>query len=374
MAQQTTGGLERLTLTGGPRERGRAHGEAFADEIAANVERYLSVFAHYGADEETVYEQAEGFVDVIESANAEYFSEMNGVADGAGLDLLDVTVLNARWEVMYSAYAEAAEEGDDAGDGAAPDGCTAFGARPETTAEGRTLIGQNWDWIPEIDLFLMELKREDGPDMLTMTEAGIVGGKIGLNEHGIGMLLNGLVATGDGDQPFRTPYHVRFREALSAETLHGAIQPLIETDRANSANVLLAHEEGEMIDLELAPSVESYLYPEDGLLTHANHFKERDRVDSEFERIATSTLCREPRLRRLLSNQRGELDVAGAQESLRDHFGRPASVCMHPDDSAPEAERSRTNFSVVMDLAERRLYGTDGPPCENEPQAFELAS
>lgn len=370
MAQQHTGGLERLTLTGGPRERGRAHGEAFADEIAANLDRYLSVFAHYGADEETVYEQAEEFVEVIESGNAEYFSEMKAVADGAGLDLLDVTVLNARWEVMYSAYAEAAEEVEDA----APDGCTAFGVRPEFTAEGRTLIGQNWDWIPGIDVFMMDIQREDGTDMLTMTEAGIVGGKIGVNEHGIGMLLNGLVANGDGDQPFRKPYHVRFREALESDTLHGAVQPLIETDRANSANVLLAHEEGEMLDLELAPSVESFLYPEDGLLTHANHFKERDRVDSEFERIATSTVCREPRLRRLLSKQEGELDVEGAQEALRDHFGRPASVCMHPDESAPEEERSRTNFSVVMDLEERRLYGTDGPPCENEYRAFDLAS
>lgn len=370
MAQQPTEQLERLTLTGGPRQRGLAHGEAYADEIAANVERYLSVFAHYGADEETVYDQAEEFVDVIKSANGEYFSEMKAVAEGAGLDLLDVTMLNARWEVMYSAYAEAAEDVDDA----APDGCTAFGARPEFTTEGRTLIGQNWDWIPDIDLFLMELRQEGAPNVLTMTEAGIVGGKVGLNEHGIGMLLNGLVASGDGDQPFRTPYHVRFREAMNAETLHGAIQPLIETDRANSANVMLAHAEGEMIDLELAPSVESYLYPEDGLLTHANHFKERDRVDSEFERIATSTLCREPRLRRLLSNQRGELDVAGAQESLQDHFGRPASVCMHPDESDPEPERSRTNFSVVMDLEEGRLYGTYGPPCENEYQEFELAS
>jgi isopenicillin-N N-acyltransferase-like protein len=365
------GGLERLVLTGDPRERGRTHGEAFADEVAANVERYLSVFAHYGADEDTVYEQAEQFVDVIEDANADYFAEMEGVAEGAGLDLLDVTVLNARWEVMYSAYAEAAEaEQADA----APDGCTAFGAQPEITATGRTIVGQNWDWIPDIDVFLMELRQDDAPDSLTMTEAGIVGGKVGLNEHGIGMLLNGLVAEGDGAQPFRVPYHVRFREAMNADSLHGAIKPLIETDRANSANVLLAHAEGEMINLELAPTVQNYLYPEDGLLTHANHFEERDRVTSEFERIATSTLCREPRLRRLLSNQSESIDVAGAKESLRDHFGRPASVCMHPDESEPEPERSRTNLSAVMDLEKRALYATQGPPCENEYHRFDLAA
>lgn len=368
----TQHGLERLELSGGPERRGETHGEAFADEIAANVERYLSVFEHYGADRDTVYDQAEQFADIIERENADYFAEMAGVAAGAGddVDLLDVTVLNARWEVMYSAYAEAAEGEVEK---AAPDGCTAFGARPEFTAAGRTLVGENWDWIPEIETFLMDLQPEDGPRSLTMTEAGIVGGKIGVNEHGIGMLLNGLVAEGDGEDPFKKPYHVRFREAMLADSLHGAIQPLIEKDRACSANVLLAHEEGEMIDLELAPEIQNYLYPEDGLLTHANHFQDRDRVDSQFERIATSTLCREPRLRRLLEQQAGGLSVATAQEALRDHFGHPQSVCMHPDADDHELERDQTNVSVVMDLEKRELYATQGPPCENEYVRHELA-
>lgn len=374
----TSAGLERLTLTGPPEQRGRTHGEAYAAEIAANVERYLAVFEHYGADRETVYEQAGRFADIIEDANADYFAEMEGVAAGADVDLLDVTVLNARWEVMYSAYAEAAADAGGTGEGeradAAPDGCTAFGARPEFTAAGRTLIGENWDWIPEIETFLMDLQPEDGPRSLTMTEAGIVGGKIGLNEHGIGMLLNGLVAEGDGEEPFKKPYHVRFREAMLADSLHGAIQPLIESDRACSANVLLAHAEGEMIDLELAPEIQNYRYPEDGLLTHANHFQDRDRVDSQFERIATSTLCREPRLRRLLEQQSGHLDVAAAQESLRDHFGHPQSVCMHPDEDDHELERDQTNVSVVMDLEKRELYATQGPPCENAYERFELGS
>lgn len=363
--------LERLELTGGPRERGLTHGQTFADEIEANIDRYLSVFEHYGADEETVYEQAEEFVGIIEAENADYFEEMRGISEGAGLDIVDVTVLNARWEVMYSAYAEAAEAG---GKDAAPDGCTAFGAQPEITADGHTIIGQNWDWIPSIDIFVMDIRRDDAPNMVTMTEAGIVGGKIGVNEHGIGMLLNGLVAEGDGEQPFKKPYHVRFWEALNAKTLHGAIQPLIETDRANSANVLLAHEVGEMIDLELAPQIEHHLYPDDGLLIHANHFEERGDVNSTFERVATSSLCRAPRLRRLLSKQRGNIDVASVKESLQDHFGRPSSVCMHVDEEAPEAERSQTNGSFVMDLNERCLYGTYGPPCENEYRSFEVAS
>lgn len=187
----STSGLDELELTSGPYERGRTHGEVYSDEVAENIQRYLTVFNHYGADEETVYDQAAEFVDIIEAENGDYFTEMEGMADGADLDIEDVTVLNARWEVMYSAYAEAAE---DTGDNAVPDGYTAFGAQPEITANGHTLIGQNWDWIPNINIFVMNLQADDVSNHIAMTEAGIVGGKIGVNEHGIGMLLNGLVA------------------------------------------------------------------------------------------------------------------------------------------------------------------------------------
>ena len=59
----------------------------------------------------------------------------------------------------------------------------------------------------------------------------------------------------------------------------------------------------------LAPETAHYLYPEEGLLTHANHFEDRSDVRSEFERILPNTLCRAPRLKRLLSASAGELGV-----------------------------------------------------------------
>lgn len=363
--------LDRLQLTGSPRERGLAHGETYRDEIRENVATYLDVFQHYGADEETVYEQAATFVDIIERENEDYATEMKAVAEGSGMDVLDVTVLNARYEVMYGAYTSAARSLDD-DRSPIPDGCTSFGVQPEVTADGHTYIGQNWDWIPEVNVFVMDIRRDDKPDVLAMTEAGIVGGKIGLNEHGIGMLLNGLVTTGDGEQPFRKPYHVRFREVLDAERLDLAIAPLIELDRACSGNVLLGHPSGEMIDVELAPETANYLYPDDHILTHANHLEDRTNVDSEFEKILPDTLCRSPRLRRLLRRERGSIDLDVAKAVLRDHFGHPASICRHVDESVPAVERDRTNASFVMDLTERALYGTYGPPCESEYRRFDF--
>lgn len=363
--------LERLVLSGTPRERGLLHGEAYAEEIAENVETYLEVFDHYGADEATVYDQAAAFVSIIEDEHEAYAEEMRGIAEGSGLSIEDVTVLNARYEVMYGAYAETARGMD--GDGH-PDGCTGFGAQPEVTIDGHTLLGQNWDWIPPLNIFVMDVRREDAPDMVAMTEMGIVGGKIGVNEHGIGMLLMGLVTGADGEDPIRKPYHVRFREALDAERLDQAIAPFVQSKRACSASVLLGHHSGEMIDLELGPESQGYLYAEDGLLTHANHVEGAVDAESEFEKLLPDTLCRSPRLRRLLARERGSIDVEKAKAALRDHVGHPKSICRHIDETDPEHEQDQSNASFVIDCDERHLYGTYGPPCENDYVGFQVGS
>ena len=355
--------VETAVLSGGPHERGRTHGEEFAAETEHNVEVYFDRFAYHGADESTVREQAAEFTTFIEDENPTYFREMEGVAEGSSVPIEEIAMLNARWEVMYSALADEAEE---------VDGCTGFGIQQEVTADGNAYMGQNWDWIPPIETFVMDLRQADGPNMVMMTEAGIVGGKIGVNEHGIGMTCNVMISDSDGENPYRKPMHVRFREAMNAKRLDKAISPLITGDRAVSANVILGHAAGEFIDLELAPEHVNYLYPEQGILTHTNHF-EGGGVESQFETLLPDTLCRAPRLRRLLERESGQIDVETLQQGLRDHFGKPASICRHPDQELDERERLQTDGSYVIDLENRSLHATNGPPCERSYAEFTVA-
>ena len=372
MAETTHPPLQSTRLSGDAHARGLTHGSAHAEAIAQNVETYLSVFAYHGAEESTVYEQADEFWPLIQQENPEYAEEMEGIAHGSNVPIEDITVLNARYEVMYSAFAAEAEG---VSDESGVDACTAFGVQPEATVNDHTYLGQNWDWMPALNTFVMDIQRDDKPNMVTMTEAGIVGGKIGVNEHGIGILLNGLTTASDGENPFRLPYHVRFREALDATRLDQAIAPLITTKRANSANVVLGHAAGEIINLELTPENAHYLYPDDqNILVHANHFQGSAQADSTFEKLIPDTLCRAPRIRRLLQNERGSIDSEVAATILRDHFGRPSSICRHPDETKPDLERIATNGSFIIDLNERTMLGTGGPPCQYEYQQFRVAS
>lgn len=368
-------GLSRLPLTGIPRERGVQHGEAFAEEIRHNVNTYLEVFDTRGVDTTQVRNRAAEFIPYIEEENADYAEEMAGVAAGSGLSVEDIALINLRYEVMYDAYAanDEAKETTEVEEAETIDGCTSYGVQPEVSADGHTYVGQNWDWLPAIETFLMDVRRDDGPNFLAVTEAGMVGGKFGLNECGIGYAVNGLATPKDGKNPFRKPTHVRGREIIDAERLDLAVDPIIATDRPGSRNYLLGHASGELIDLETAPETVNYLYPENGLLTHANHFEKQIGVESELERQSPHSLVRGMRIRRLLERDAGEIDQMTLKRVLRDDFCHPTGICRYTTNSDDAQADFHTKVSVIMDLTEQRMFLTDGPPNDTEYQEYEVA-
>ena len=356
--------LPHLVLTGSPHERGLIHGERFAEEIRMNVETYLTRFAQHGAEEEVVRRQASEYVPLVEEWNSNYASELRGIADGSGLPIEEVMLLNVRYEILYASYSEQTAE---------TDGCTSFGLLPTATADGKTYVGQNWDWASPIadTLLVTEVHQSDGSNHIAITEAGIVGGKMGVNEHGIGLVINGLVSPDDGEYPFRKPFHLRCREILDATRYDSALESIIATPHACSANYIVGHGDGEVIDIETSPNRTDYIYPRDGIVTHANHFMTSG-FESRMERQFPDSLYRANRLHRLLEHQRGEIDAATIESSLRDHFGRPASICRHEDPNSPPEERSQTDTSVILDLHDRTLHATYGPPCDEDYRTYRL--
>ncbi len=70
---------------------------------------------------------------------------MRDIAEGAGISLAAVGMLNARYENAFTFFGKDARSLDRAAGEAS--GCTTFGALPEATADGGTWIGQNWDWL-----------------------------------------------------------------------------------------------------------------------------------------------------------------------------------------------------------------------------------
>lgn len=359
-----------LELGPDPRERGQVHGSTLAAAVRDNVETYLDRFEIAGASRATVLEQSEGWLAFIRADNAEYAEEMAGIAAASGVSETEIAMLNARYEITYLAFgSEARKANEKVSKELEQEGCTSFGLLPEATASGKTILCQNWDWLENVRgrCYIQRISRsstpgEGKPDVIGFSEAGIVGSKMGVNAAGIGLCVNGLVTPLDGSTGLRKPFHVRCREILDAWRFDQALVPVVATDRTASSNFLIGHGDGEIIDIEATPTFCAYLFPENGLVVHANNLMKEIRTTSMMERISPNTLYRGPRIDRLLRRNIGRIDMAAITAALQDDFSSPAAICRLADPSLPPEKRVITVAGVVIDLVDRVLHVTDGPP------------
>jgi isopenicillin-N N-acyltransferase-like protein len=352
--------LPLVELAGGPFDQGTQHGAALGDQIAHNVAVYYDRFQREGhLDAEEVRRRAAQLQAVLQTFPA-YFDAVRGIANGARQDLIDVVMLNVRYELLYFQYSVLPVGG--------PDGCTSFALLPEATSNGHLLIGENWDWIPDVRGAVLRTDRT-----LSFTEAGIVGGKIGLNAAGLGLTVNGLLSTDDDWSREVAPFHVRCHEILQSPSLEAAARVITAERRACSTNFILAQVPDRALDIEAAPSTSCSFGPRQSTLTHTNHFLEPDHlgVDEPASERRPHSYTRLERMRQLVSAGR-PLSVEDVQTRLRDHDNFPDSVCRHEHPDDPPEEACVTVVSAVMDLDERTLWLSNGPPCENSYERYEL--
>jgi isopenicillin-N N-acyltransferase-like protein len=197
---------------------------------------------------------------------------------------------------------------------------------------------------------------------------------LGMNTSGLSLLVNGMTADGDGAGPLKTPHHVRVRRILEATTMTDALRAIFDEDRMCSTNYVLAHADGDAINVEAARDRAAYIYPKDGVLTHANHFEKLANVTSTFEKAHPSTLFRAERLKRLMQTANAGIDSKLMRELLGDCFGAPDSICWLPDERAPLEDRLMTIASIVMDLSAGVLWASEGPSVVNTHVPFAVAA
>jgi isopenicillin-N N-acyltransferase-like protein len=357
----------RVGVSGGPRERGRQYGEQTRERVRRSIEAYDEVFAHYaGWRWADVRREAGRYVAPIEAFGSRYVEEMRGIAEGAGVRFEDVVGINVRTEVMFAAKARAAASGGQGASGR-PDGCSAFAVLPPRSADGHTLIGQNWDWLLHSfeTVVVLEAVQDEGPDFVTVVEAGLLA-KTGMNSSGIGLTTNALVTDSDAGEP-GVPYHLVLRAILDAENLSDAYSAVQRGFRSSSANYMVASADGVAADIEAAPGDFSRLFltfATDGVLLHTNHF-----VSPAFDGrdvslwVMPDSPFRLERLRSAVAGTGTPLSISDFRTFLADHANHPSGVCCHPDERMDRLERGATVASVLMDLDGRRMWLADGHPC-----------
>jgi len=351
-----------IAVQGSYRHMGEQLGERTADLIARSLDTYVARFHDdAGLSDADIDRWGRVYLDVAASYSPEIAAMLEGMATGSGHPAHRLAALNARTEMLY-------------GTGYRDEGCTSLSVLPRWTADGHTLLAQNWDWHPEqaAVTFLLATRDERGFSVLSLTEAGMLA-KSGFNSAGLGVCANLLVSDLDRGG-VGVPYHYLLRGALQAPTMSRAHRRLLPVERISSGNVLLADAGGESVDLELAPGVFGTVFPDSGLITHSNHFQAQLPLRDRKASTSALTLLRPVRARHLLEPalERRRVGVADVIATLRDEWSFPDGICRHPDPDVPEAERVATVYSLVMDLTDRVLWIAPGPPSAHAYARWDL--
>jgi isopenicillin-N N-acyltransferase-like protein len=344
---------------GDPFTRGLSLGRNQTERVTHTITAYMEIFAQTaGLKRTAVFAHAERFIPTIGSYAPHLLEEMRGIAEGASRDLREIIAINARTELMYGVTQRSE--------------CTSIGIGKSASADGHIRLAQNWDWRPTLagSLILWVLRRADGPDLLTLTEAGMVG-KIGINAMGLAMCINLLISDTDHAGP-AVPMHIILRRILEeAHSVEEAIALIGTTDRCTSCFHLLADRSGAPVGVEATPAGQHVLHAKKGVLTHTNHCVAPELFAHDTNaRDYPETLARGERAQ-ALTNAR-IIDEDYLPGILADHETSPGSICLHLEPGTPLEENNESIASIIFDLTAGTMDIAEGPPCENTYHRYSL--
>jgi isopenicillin-N N-acyltransferase like protein len=353
-----------IEVSGGPRERGRAYGEAARDLIHFSVAYYREAFRFSsGLDWTEACERAKAWRAPVAAADPDLLTEVDAVAEGAGLRPEEVMALNARGEIVRNR---------DSGFNPEPaDGCSSFALLPEATGDGRVYCGQNWDWREGVEdtTVMLRIVQPPKPTVVLQVEAGQIG-RQGVNSAGIALNANGL--DGAFGTPLGLPQPFLRRLILDQPDLKRALDVPYRIRQHIATNLLVTHRDGIAVDLETTPVTHRWGYATDGILVHTNHYQYGvpPEIATGYRPSAVDSLYRLPLIVRGLSGVRGASGPAEVrkivQDTMSNHTGYPEAVCEHPDPLLPAVRRGKTVMSSLVDLTAGEYRVLSGNPCQHD--------
>lgn len=330
---------------------GLKHGSLAKERISKNIKTYEKLFQEISKISwKEAKRRAEQYISFLNDKAPELVQEMHGIATGAGIDFLDILTMNVRSEISLTNYS---------------DGCSAISQKCEYS--GNTFISQNWDWIEGLKygLVILEIKTENSPKILTITEAGIVG-KIGFNEAGLGLMLNAINC---GVSQIALPVHIANRKCLETESVDAAISELKKYGVASTSNIVLADRGGKFLSLEASPKGFATIGPnENGVVAHTNHLYAEERYVNDHPSPNSFT-----RLERLLElGKNSSASFENIRKRLSDEKNYPYSISRDIPDKAEGLDALVTIATLIINLSAGEGQISFGRPSEN-PKKYRLA-
>lgn len=347
--------FEKIVISGTPEDRGFQYGSKCRELIQLSIANYKkwmeSEKKRISWDE--ARRRSLDFLPAIQRSCRSLGEEMNGIAKGAEVEFEDILTLNCRSEVV--SLIRGIED---------VDGCSSIGVLPERSLSGHTLLAQNWDmyhWVGDVGIVL-EILEDDGPDILTVTEAGQLS-RYGINKSGCALGVTSLhniktkVISG-------LPSVLIRRKFLMQSKYNYGVNAILKNHHMVPMHYLTACGDAPGCILGLDGILEGTgcVYPQNGLYLHTNHMLHPSAPLLTADK--GGTLYRLRILEAILNKEK--ISIEDIKMALSHHFGFPTSVCRHCDPKLKEIEQVSTLGSMVMDVTDKRLWACKRNPCEND--------
>jgi len=349
-----------LQVGGTHREVGLQVGEACADAIRVEV-AFDDSKLPCGRTRGEQLALAARYREVTAAAYPWYMEEIDGLAEGAGVDTLALFASMIE-EIWYEPRAPLA------------DGCTDLVAVAPATAGGHVLVAHNND-MPRTyqdQLVAIEWSVDGDPVVLTIGNGAWM--SAGWNSAGISFTGNEL---SPNDERIGIPREVQFRSMLRQPTMQAALDEALRPDRASSYNNVVVSRDGEVVNVEgSATDAELTGVSEAGTLVHTNHYVAERMLRFEGDpEYAQHSAIRYRRAQELLAAEpAGTITVEKLRAMLSDHENAPSSLCRHPEIYGGGPKDSATAFWCIADVTEMRVWFGRGNPCDSVAQEYAFSA
>ncbi len=302
-----------------------------------------------------------------------------GIAEGAGLGLRTIYLINAIEPIMSSVKDRSVVPSMAA--------CSAVAVRGRRSASGEPIITRNFDYLPFIQPYftLRENRPQHGHRSLDFTVATMSGTVDGMNEKGLCITYNYAYTIDEG--PPSAPISMLITEAIArCATVTEAADWIISRPRWGGGILMLADASGDIAALELSNTQHRLRRPEGGsdLLLHTNQFHCPQMQPYEVSHRAIFNERAHPAMRGRRVLESAELRTRRLTELLRgfkaftsneltalmaDHgpHNRPSdtTVCVH-------GQLRATNACLQLFPRSRRMRVAYDSACRAQYQEFEI--
>jgi hypothetical protein len=234
---------EKLVITGQPKHRGLTYGRAFGAKIKEFLQReILTAFVGKPTTRDEMLRYSAACAKVIRTHCPIIFEELEGMADGSGVELDELVLMTLHEELYHRGVLPPVPH------------CTAVAVGPPVTGRA-TFVGQTWDWMQSVYGLssVCEWRRDEGPSLLAYGFPGLWVGA-GMNSAGIALCWTSA-DLGKPNQQVRVglPSYIFLAHLLYQESLDAVIREAKKDQHAGWFTFVMADGDGRLLNVEGSP-------------------------------------------------------------------------------------------------------------------------